>query len=170
MLGSHAFGLVNSWRCILIQMVQISAKRKEPGTPPVLEVRNLSVAYRTPSGLVQAVREASLHIQEGETVSLVGETGSGKSTIALAMLGLLENASQSGEILYKDRGIHTLTKREWKEIRNREIGIVFQDCRSALNPVLTVLDHLMETIRAHQDSSKREARKKGAPEQPSTGK
>ncbi len=139
-------------------MGQILTARNESWTPPLLEVRDLSIAYRSQSGLVRAVRGVSFQIREGETVALVGETGSGKSTVALALLGLLENQVQSGEILFNGRGIQSLTGREWRRIRSREIGIVFQDMRSALNPVITVRDHLVETIHAHQSLSKKEAR------------
>lgn len=134
---------------------------KKESLPAMLDVRNLFVTYRTPSESIRAVRGVSLQIREGETVSLAGESGSGKSTVALAILGLLAHQEQSGEILYKGRDLQLLKQREWKQIRNREIGIVFQDARSALNPVITVLDHLVETIRAHQKLSKREARAKG---------
>jgi len=139
-------------------MGQILAARNESCTPPLLEVRDLFVAYRSQSGPVRAVRGISFQIHEGETVSLVGETGSGKSTVALALLGLLDHQVQSGEILLKGRGIQSLTGREWRRIRSREIGIVFQDTRSSLNPVITVRDHLVETIRTHQNLPKKEAR------------
>jgi oligopeptide/dipeptide ABC transporter ATP-binding protein len=129
-------------------------------TSPILELRNFSVTYHPSSGVVCAVRGASLEIRESETLSLVGETGSGKSTIALAALGLLDRHEQSGDIRHKNRPIRSLTARDWESIRGREIGIVFQDSRSALNPVRTVLDHVVETLRAHQDISRKEARHK----------
>jgi peptide/nickel transport system ATP-binding protein len=136
------------------------AETKESAAPPVLAICELTVAYRTHSEPIRAVRGASLHIREGETLALVGETGSGKSTVALAILGLLDHQDQSGEIRYKGSGIHSLSLREWRKIRSREIGIVFQDTRNALNPVLTILDHMVETLRAHQAISKKEARRK----------
>jgi oligopeptide/dipeptide ABC transporter ATP-binding protein len=132
-------------------------ERKEPADPAILEIRELTVTYRTALELVRAVRGASLHIQRGETLSLVGETGSGKSTVALAILGLLGQHEQTGEILYDGRRIQSLSQREWKEIRSQEIGIVFQDMRNALNPVMTILDHMVETLRAHQAIAKRAA-------------
>ncbi len=131
--------------------------RNEPGALPILEIRNLSVTYHSSSGPIPAVRGVSLKIGAGETLSLAGETGSGKSTIALAMLGLLDGCHQSGDIIYRGRGIQSSSGTEWKRIRSREIGIVFQDTRSTLNPALTVLDHLVETLRAHQALSKRKA-------------
>jgi oligopeptide/dipeptide ABC transporter ATP-binding protein len=126
---------------------------------PLLEIQHLSVAYSSSSGALQAVRDISLQIFEGETFSLAGETGSGKSSLALAVLGLLDRDAQveSGEILFEGQSIRSFGKSDWENIRGRKIGIVFQDARSALNPVLTVRDHLLETIRAHQEISSREA-------------
>jgi oligopeptide/dipeptide ABC transporter ATP-binding protein len=133
------------------------AEKSESGAPPILEIRELTVTYRTSFEPIRAVRGASLCIHKGETLSLVGETGSGKSTVALAVLGLLDQHDQSGEILYRGSRIQSLSEREWRNIRSREIGIVFQDMRNALNPVLTVLDHMVETLRAHQSISKKDA-------------
>ncbi len=129
---------------------------------PLLEVRNLSIAYRSSSEIIRAVRSLSLQVCEGETLALVGETGSGKSTFAVSTLGLLDHQAQveSGEILFEGCSIRSLSKREWKKIRGAKIGMVFQDSRAALNPVLTIGDHLSETIRAHQEISKRRAREK----------
>jgi oligopeptide/dipeptide ABC transporter ATP-binding protein len=119
---------------------------------PLLEVQNLSVAYPSSSGSIQAVRDLSLQIFEGETLALAGETGSGKSTFALAVLGLLNRGTQveSREILFEGHSIQSLGKCDRESICGRKIGIIFQDARSALNPVLTVKDHLIETLRAHQ--------------------
>jgi oligopeptide/dipeptide ABC transporter ATP-binding protein len=126
---------------------------------PLLEVQHLSVAYPSSSGAIQAVRDISLQIFEGETLALAGETGSGKSTLALAVLGLLNRDTQaeSGEIIFEGHSIQSLGNRDWESIRGRKIGIIFQDARSALNPVLTVKDHLIETFQAHQQISSKEA-------------
>jgi ABC-type glutathione transport system ATPase component len=126
----------------------------------LLEVRSLSVTYPSAAGAVHAVREISLDIFKGETLALVGETGSGKSTLALAVLGLLDQQTmvEAGEILYEGLDIHSLREAKWRSILGSKIGLVFQDARSALNPVLTVEDHLVETLQAHQQLSKRKAR------------
>jgi peptide/nickel transport system ATP-binding protein len=126
---------------------------------PLIEARRISIAYITSSEIVRAVRDVSMQIHEGETLALAGETGSGKSTLGLALLGLLDSKSkvESGEILYEGRNLLSLSKRDWQGIRGRNIGIVFQDARGSLNPVLTIKDHLVETLRAHQRISAREA-------------
>ncbi len=126
---------------------------------PVLDVRHLSVSYPTASGPLPAVRDVSFQISPGETLALVGETGCGKSTVALALLGLLGAGHiESGEIFFGDLNLRKLPKRDWRRIRGRDIGMIFQDPRSALNPVLTVGDHLLEAIRAHQRLGRRAAR------------
>jgi oligopeptide/dipeptide ABC transporter ATP-binding protein len=127
---------------------------------PLLEVRHLSVTYPSASGEVHAVREISLDVLESETLALVGETGSGKSTLALAILDLLDRYAkvEIGDILFEGRTIRSLGQDGWRSVSGRKIGIVFQDTRSALNPVLTVEDHLVETIGAHQRISNKEAR------------
>lgn len=127
---------------------------------PLLDVRHLSISYRSPSGAVHAIRDVSLQIFEGESLALAGETGSGKSTFALSLLGLLNDEVQmeSGEILFEGRSLRSLAEKDWREIRSRKIGMVFQDARSALNPILTACSHLTETLRAHQKVSKKAAR------------
>jgi peptide/nickel transport system ATP-binding protein len=90
----------------------------------------------------------------------VGESGSGKTTVALSLVGLLDAAGhvERGEILYEGHEVTGLREREWRRLRGARIGILFQDARGALNPVLNVGTHLIETIRAHQPVSRRRAR------------
>jgi len=118
---------------------------------PLLQVQQLSVSYATPSGTLPAVRDVSFEIAAGETLALIGETGCGKSTIAFAILGLLgrEARIDGGEILFEDRPVTRLSEAEWRDVRGSKLGFVFQDSRSALNPVLTVGQHMIEALRAH---------------------
>lgn len=126
---------------------------------PLLDIRNLSIAYHSSSQIIRAVRNISFQISESETVAIVGETGSGKSTVALSILGLLSHQAlvESGEILFEGRSTQSFDSREWKSIRSQKIGMAFQDARSALNPILSIKGHLIETLRSHQSLSKKEA-------------
>jgi oligopeptide/dipeptide ABC transporter ATP-binding protein len=127
---------------------------------PLLDVRHLTVSYLSPSGPIHAVRDLSLNVAPGEIVALAGETGCGKSTLALSLLGLLDRRVklESGSILFEGRELTSLTEKQWRAIRGRRIGMVFQDARGALNPVLTIGDHVLETLRAHQALPRRQAR------------
>ena len=128
--------------------------------PPLLTVLHLTVRYPSAAGPVPAVRDLSFEIYPREVFALVGESGSGKSSVALAVLGLLDGAQKSGicRIVFAGEDLTALDERGWRALRGRRIGMVFQDARGALNPVLTIGDHLVESLRAHGDSSRREAR------------
>lgn len=121
----------------------------------VLAVRNLSVVYRTRRGLVQAVRQVSFAVRRGESLALIGESGSGKTTLALALIRLLPRAAQvtGGQILYQRHGqvvdVLTLEGERLRQFRWRECAMVFQSALNALNPVLRVRDHFVDTYRAH---------------------
>jgi oligopeptide/dipeptide ABC transporter ATP-binding protein len=110
--------------------------------------------------MVPIVRDVSLEVFSGETLALAGETGSGKSTLALALLGLIgrQMSIEAEAVLYEGTSITGMSEGRAKGICGKKIGIVFQDSRSALNPVLTVQEHLMETLRAHRKLSRKEAR------------
>lgn len=127
---------------------------------PLLDVRHLTVSYLSPSGPIHAVRDLSLEVAPGEIVALAGETGCGKSTLALSILGLLDRSAkvESGSIQFEGRELTLLKEKQWRTVRGRRIGMIFQDARGALNPVLTIGDHLLETLRAHQELPRRAAR------------
>jgi oligopeptide/dipeptide ABC transporter ATP-binding protein len=125
-------------------------------------VRGLRVWYGTGGDPVRAVDGISLEIAAGETVGLVGESGCGKSTLGRAILGLLpENASAAGEIRYQDRNMIGLTPKELRDLRGPEIGLIFQEPMTRLDPLHTIEDHFLETLRTHEpDLEKDEMRKR----------
>src|SRR6266404_3592748 len=139
---------------------------------PVLEIRDLSVAYRTPSGDVLAASHVNLSLNKGEVVGLCGESGSGKSTLAYGACRLLRPPAviTGGSVLYSGRRTGTVTPvdilrappRDLRAIRWRDIAIVFQSAMNALNPVLRVRDQILDAIQAHLRLPKDEAHEKTA--------
>jgi oligopeptide/dipeptide ABC transporter ATP-binding protein len=135
---------------------------------PVLDIRDLSVVYRTPVGDVRAVDHVSLALDPGEVVGLAGESGSGKSTLVYGASRLLRAPAlvTSGSVMYRGRrvsGPADLLKMDQDELRRlrwREIAIVFQSAMNALNPVLRVRDQLLDVIHAHLKMTRDEAREK----------
>ncbi len=129
----------------------------------LLEVRGLNVRYRTSAGTVWAVRDLSFRLAPGETTALVGETGSGKSSVALSLLGLHQPGEEfeADAIVFEGQDLGRLTEAEWRKLRGSRIALIFQDARGALNPVLTAGDQIIESIRTHRrisrDSARREA-------------
>src|SRR5262245_43375349 len=126
---------------------------------PVLDVRNLVVEFPTRRGVLTAIRGIDLTIRRGEILGVVGESGAGKSLTGAAVIGLLESAGRiaSGEIYVGGRRIDRLPLREMQKLRGRTIGAIFQDPLTSLNPLLTVGDQLIETMRVHLLLSRAEA-------------
>ncbi len=142
-----------------------------PGTEPVLDIRDFSVAYRTPRGDVRAVSKMNLALHPGEVVGLAGESGSGKSTLAYGACRLLRSPAviTGGSVRYQGRrvagtgepvDILRLDAGQIKRLRWREIAIVFQSAMNALNPVLNVRDQLLDVIHAHLRMPRDEAQEK----------
>ena len=129
---------------------------------PVLEVNNLSVQFPTRRGTLTAVDDISFHIAEGEVLGVVGESGAGKSMTGTAVIGLLEPPGRiaGGEVLLEGRRIDNLPYEEMRKLRGEQIGMVFQDPLTSLNPLYTVGFHLTETMRTHMDLSERAARQR----------
>ena len=129
----------------------------------ILEIKNLTIHYVTDDEVVKAVNDISITLEEGESLGLVGETGAGKTTTAMGVLGLVPDPPGkiiSGEVIYKGKDLLKLSDAEMRKIRGHEISMIFQDPMTALNPVLTVGDQIMEVIRLHQKVSKAEALKR----------
>ena len=127
----------------------------------ILEVRDLVTSFKTERGYVKAVDGVSFHVDEGEILGLVGESGCGKSVTSQSVMRLYDEkylARYEGEILFKGRDLFSLSEKEMQSIRGREIAMVFQDALSALNPVFTVGSQIMEALIIHQGMRKDEAR------------
>lgn len=130
---------------------------------PVVEISDLSVDFSVEGEWIPALRGVSFVIQPGEVVACVGESGSGKSTAALAMMGLLPNNSRAnGSVRLRGQEILGVAASELRHIRGAQIGMVFQEPMTALNPVLTVGFQIMEALRAHDGEVTAEAAKQRA--------
>ncbi len=129
-------------------------------------VRNLTVDYKTRAGVVHAVDHVSLDIRRGEILGLVGESGCGKTTFGKALMRLHDGPARiaSGELWFDGRDLMKLPSEDMPNIRGAEIGMVFQDPMTSLNPVQSILDHLTETIRTHESQVSEAAAKARAAE------
>ncbi len=127
---------------------------------PVLELIGLETVFETRQGALRAVAGIDLAVQAGEILGLVGESGSGKSVTGFSIMGLIDPPGRirSGEIRYRGRNLLALSEAELRKLRGNEIAMVFQDPMMTLNPVLRIDTQLMETIQAHADVSRSEAR------------
>jgi peptide/nickel transport system ATP-binding protein len=123
----------------------------------LLEVRDLTVEFDTPDGVVHAVDRLSFTLRRRETLGIVGESGSGKSVTNLAMMGLVRGARISGEVDFKGHDLLSLSGDELRDIRGKEIAMIFQDPFACLHPMYRVGDQIVEAIRVHADVSKKEA-------------
>jgi len=128
---------------------------------PLLEVRDLRTCFWTEDGVVRAVDGVSFSIAPGERFGIVGESGSGKSVTAASILRLVDppvGEILSGEIVYRGRDLLRLPDDQMRHVRGGEIAMVFQDPLTALDPVFTIGEQLIETIRLHRRVGAREAR------------
>ena len=129
----------------------------------LLEVRDLHVEFRTRDGVAKAVNGVTYGVDEGETLAVLGESGSGKSVTAQAVMGILDTPPgriTGGEVMFQGRDLLKLKEEERRRIRGAEMAMIFQDALSALNPVITVGDQLAEMFTVHRGLSRKEARAK----------
>jgi len=129
----------------------------------LLEIDDLHVEFRTPYGIVNAVNGISYTLDPGETLAILGESGSGKSVSAQAIMGIIDSPPgfvTKGSIRYKGRDLLKLPESERRKVRGREISMIFQDALTALNPVFTVGFQIGEMFRVHRGMSKRDAKQK----------
>ena len=129
---------------------------------PVLEVRDLRVEFPSRRGTLVAVDGVSFHIDEGEVLGVVGESGAGKSLTGAAIIGLLEPPGRigGGEVILGGERIDNLPYERLRRLRGRKVGMVFQDPLTSLNPLYTVGRQLVETIQTHEDLSAAAARRR----------
>ena len=130
------------------------------GNEKFLQVKNLTIHYETDNGIIEAVNNISFDINRGETLSLVGETGAGKTTTALGILNLIPNPPGrviEGEIILNGEDLLKLNKKQMRKIRGDMISMIFQDPMTSLNPIETVGDQISEVIRLHRKVSNSEA-------------
>ncbi|WP_043361594.1 ABC transporter ATP-binding protein [Belnapia sp. F-4-1] len=129
---------------------------------PLLVVENLQTHFRTPDGINRAVDGVSFHVNAGETVAIVGESGCGKSVTSMSILRLIPEppGKIAGSIRFQGRDLLKLSDREMRDIRGNEISMIFQEPMTSLNPVLNIGRQIGETLRLHQGLSARDAEAK----------
>ncbi|WP_277679618.1 ABC transporter ATP-binding protein [Gracilibacillus dipsosauri] len=138
--------------------------QKETNTKtPLVEINNLNVEFHSSKGIVKAVEDVSFTLHSSETLAILGESGSGKSTAALALMGLLPKPAGrivNGEIKLEGIDITNMKESERRKLYGSKLSIIFQDPLSALNPVYTIGYQIGETLRRHQGLSKKQANEK----------
>ncbi|HHY46386.1 MAG TPA: ABC transporter ATP-binding protein, partial [Firmicutes bacterium] len=129
----------------------------------LLEVTDLKVSFYTYAGKVHAVRGVSFYLDRGETLAIVGESGCGKTVTASSVMKLIPSPPgkiEGGSIIFDGREIIDLSEREMQHIRGKEIGMIFQDPMTALNPTMTIGRQITEALIKHQKMSPADAKKR----------
>jgi peptide/nickel transport system ATP-binding protein len=129
---------------------------------PILDVRDLKVAFRTEEGLVQAVDGVTFDLKPGEILAVVGESGSGKSVTAMTLMGLTRSVNSifDGSAKYRGQELVTATNQELQRVRGAEIAMIFQDPMTSLNPVMKIGDQILEQIQEHEGVPDAEGRER----------
>ena len=123
-------------------------------TSDLLRVENLTIEFKTDKGSLRAVDNISYSIAPGKTLGLVGESGCGKSTTALALMGLLPSVAKvSGQAHFLGKDLFTQTEKEWRGVRGNRMAMIFQEPMTALNPVMPIGEQISETLLLHQGLS-----------------
>ena len=131
---------------------------QEQKKQPILNISQLKTYFHTEDGIVKAVDGLDFHVNPGEIVGLVGESGCGKTVTSLSILGLIPAPGKvEGKINFIGKDLLKMSKEELSDIRGNQISMIFQQPQSSLNPVMTVGDQIAEVLHIHQDISKRDA-------------
>lgn len=130
--------------------------------PHLLEVKDLTTAFRTDYGRVVTVDHVNFHVNKGEILCIVGESGCGKSVTSLSIMGLLGRGGtvEDGSVLFEGKNLLEMTEKELDKVRGNQISMIFQDPLTSLNPVFTVGNQITESIRVHMNLSKKEAKER----------
>ncbi|WP_199926105.1 ATP-binding cassette domain-containing protein, partial [Streptomyces sp. NRRL S-495] len=145
-----------------VQVLGGSRESLVPGTP-LLEVDDLHIEFHTRDGVAKAVNGVSYSVAAGETLAVLGESGSGKSVTAQAIMGILDmppGRITNGSIRFRGEDLLTMSPKARRAVRGRKIAMIFQDALSSLNPVLSVGYQLGEMFRVHQGAGRKEAKEK----------
>lgn len=128
----------------------------------LLEVKDLTTRFRLEDGVLTAVDHVSFHVEEGETLGIVGESGCGKSVTSYSILNLVASPGriEEGEILFNGTDLRKISAREMRRIRGNDIAMIFQEPMTSLNPVITVGEQISEALRLHQHLNRSEAKKR----------
>jgi oligopeptide transport system ATP-binding protein len=142
---------------------EVSAEGTARPSAPLLDVRDLHVEFRTRDGIARAVNGVSYTVKAGETLAVLGESGSGKSVTAQAIMGILDSPPgfvTKGEILFQGRDLLMMNAEERRKVRGAKMAMIFQDALSALNPVMSVGDQLAEMFIVHEGLSRKDSKAK----------
>ena len=129
----------------------------------ILQVKNLKTYFHTQAGLVKAVNDVSFDVEKGKTLGIVGESGCGKSITSLSIMGLVEKPGkiEGGEILFEGKDLLKKTEDQMRQIRGKQIAMIFQEPMTSLNPVYTIGEQITEALLLHENITKRQAKERG---------
>ena len=128
----------------------------------LVDIKHEQLSFFTPAGEVRALNDVSIHMKEGEVLGIVGESGSGKSVTDYSLMGLTADNGKimGGEVNFNGHRIDLMTEKEIRDIRGREISIIFQDPMTSLNPVYTIGNQIEEAVRVHGDKTRAQAKER----------